>query len=253
MVGQLRLVPAAGRPQHPDPQVGDLAGDEPEGQPKRPALLAGDPVLRQPQLRITPLQPVQPSGVPPVVEQPHQLDPVPRRPLHQPRGHPDPPDAHHLPHPLEVQVQQQPVAVLHPQPVSTGPQQRPIRGDEHRALQRVRLRLRDSPGGRGDHLPAEPHSLVEGHHGGVLHVQPQLQVSGGVRGQLQNPLPGRPVRHRDRHVIGVPDHLEPLRQQPPVESVQVQVGQHRRQYAPNALGNFCFDVTLSYRRVERGR
>jgi hypothetical protein len=24
-------------------------------------------------------------------------------------------------------------------------------------------------------------------------------------------------------------------------------------YAPNALGNFCFDVTLSYRRLERPR
>lgn len=24
-------------------------------------------------------------------------------------------------------------------------------------------------------------------------------------------------------------------------------------YAPNAIGNFCFDVTLSYRRLERPR
>ena len=27
----------------------------------------------------------------------------------------------------------------------------------------------------------------------------------------------------------------------------------RRGYAPNALGNFCFEATLGYRRVERGR
>jgi hypothetical protein len=25
------------------------------------------------------------------------------------------------------------------------------------------------------------------------------------------------------------------------------------EYAPNALGNFCFDITLSYRRLERPR
>jgi hypothetical protein len=24
-------------------------------------------------------------------------------------------------------------------------------------------------------------------------------------------------------------------------------------YAPNAIGNFCFEVTLGYRRLERGR
>ena len=27
----------------------------------------------------------------------------------------------------------------------------------------------------------------------------------------------------------------------------------RRRHAPNAKGNFCFEVTLGYRRVERGR
>ncbi len=26
-----------------------------------------------------------------------------------------------------------------------------------------------------------------------------------------------------------------------------------RCYAPNAMGNFCFEVTLGYRRLERGR
>jgi hypothetical protein len=27
----------------------------------------------------------------------------------------------------------------------------------------------------------------------------------------------------------------------------------RTSHAPNAMGNFCFDVTLSYRRLERPR
>jgi hypothetical protein len=31
------------------------------------------------------------------------------------------------------------------------------------------------------------------------------------------------------------------------------VRQHGRDHAPNALGNFEFDVTLSYRRLERPR
>jgi hypothetical protein len=34
---------------------------------------------------------------------------------------------------------------------------------------------------------------------------------------------------------------------------QGDVGQQRRRYASNAMGNFCFDVTLSYRRLERPR
>ena len=39
----------------------------------------------------------------------------------------------------------------------------------------------------------------------------------------------------------------------PVEPVQVDVGQQRGSHPPNAMGNFCFDVTLGYRRVERPR
>jgi len=39
----------------------------------------------------------------------------------------------------------------------------------------------------------------------------------------------------------------------PIDLMQVDVGQQRRPHAPNALGNFEFDVTLSYRRLERPR
>jgi hypothetical protein len=38
-----------------------------------------------------------------------------------------------------------------------------------------------------------------------------------------------------------------------VERGQGDVGQQRGRYASNTLGNFEFDVTLSYRRLERPR
>jgi hypothetical protein len=38
-----------------------------------------------------------------------------------------------------------------------------------------------------------------------------------------------------------------------VQRGQGDVGEQRGQYAPNALGNFEFEVTLSYRRLERPR
>jgi len=38
-----------------------------------------------------------------------------------------------------------------------------------------------------------------------------------------------------------------------IQRRQGDVGEQRRAYAPNAVGNFCFEVTLGYRRLERGR
>jgi hypothetical protein len=38
-----------------------------------------------------------------------------------------------------------------------------------------------------------------------------------------------------------------------VQYRQRDIGEQRRCHAPNAKGNFCFEVTLGYRRVERGR
>jgi hypothetical protein len=35
-----------------------------------------------------------------------------------------------------------------------------------------------------------------------------------------------------------------------VELAKVNVTENRRYHAPNAMGNFCFDVTLGYRRLE---
>jgi hypothetical protein len=39
----------------------------------------------------------------------------------------------------------------------------------------------------------------------------------------------------------------------PVEPVQVHVAHQGADHAPNAMGNFCFDATLGYRRLERPR
>jgi len=35
--------------------------------------------------------------------------------------------------------------------------------------------------------------------------------------------------------------------------MQENVGEQRGQHAPNTVGNFCFEVTLGYRRLGRGR
>jgi hypothetical protein len=38
-----------------------------------------------------------------------------------------------------------------------------------------------------------------------------------------------------------------------VEDINGAVMQERANHAPNTVGNFCFEVTLGYRRLERGR
>jgi hypothetical protein len=35
--------------------------------------------------------------------------------------------------------------------------------------------------------------------------------------------------------------------------MQEEISEQRGNHAPNAKGNFCFEVTLGYRRLERGR
>jgi hypothetical protein len=69
------------------------------------------------------------------------------------------------------------------------------------------------------------------------------------------------------HVIGVPDRHRGTRCGFPgvnaggllpypgglLQPVQRDVQQPRAGHAPNTVGNFCFEVTLGYRRLERGR
>ena len=55
-------------------------------------------------------------------------------------------------------------------------------------------------------------------------------------------------RAQHHHVTGEPDQHPMLANVPcPIDPVQVNVSHQRRNDAPNAMGNFCFDVTLGYR------
>ena len=91
---------------------------------------------------------------------------------------------------------------------------------------------------------------------------PQLFHFSGLRGLLSSrePLPKAPDLIVEILVGPVPppglasrvlrdqDCLGKL-----VQLVHVYIGKERGQHAPNAKGNFCFEATLGYRRVERGR
>ena len=98
-------------------------------------------------------------------------------------------------------------------------------GQDRRYFGKQRLGLRPCPGHQNHEVVRVPEQPIVG--------QPFLASSPPLLG-------GRPwsagclgevlVEHRQRHI-----------------------GQQRRDHAPNAMGNFCFDVTLSYRRLERQR
>lgn len=88
----------------------------------------------------------------------------------------------------------------------------------------------------------------------------RVQLQPGLRHPLLQRgegFPGLPLRRAVHHrVIGVALELNgrELSFQPLVEHVvHEQVGEHGADHAPNAMGNFCFDVTLSYRRLELPR
>ncbi|HEY6746413.1 MAG TPA: hypothetical protein VI357_11930, partial [Mycobacteriales bacterium] len=62
-------------------------------------------------------------------------------------------------------------------------------------------------------------------------------------------LATRLTPHRGTHrPAGAPGPVDVL-----VERVQGDVREQRGEHAPNAMGNFCFEVTLGYRRLERPR
>ena len=58
--------------------------------------------------------------------------------------------------------------------------------------------------------------------------------------------------HHDQ-VIGIAGQHPVALVPRPVQPVQVEVAHDGTGHAPNAKGNFCFEATLGYRRVERGR
>jgi len=71
---------------------------------------------------------------------------------------------------------------------------------------------------------------------------------------LQGGLGLLPSGAHHHQVIAIPDqHAVPARVPRPVQPVQVDVAEQRGYHPANAMDNFCFDVTLSYRRLERPR
>ncbi len=91
-------------------------------------------------------------------------------------------------------------------------------------------------------------------HTGLVRVQLQTELTEqGLRPAVSLfGLTTRPAQHHE--VIRVTNEFTSAVIGPgPIERMQENVGQQRRNYASNAMGNFCFDVTLSYRRLERPR
>jgi hypothetical protein len=86
----------------------------------------------------------------------------------------------------------------------------------------------------------------------LFRAQPQVGQQAAQPFQRGLRLCLRATHHHG--VVAVPDEHPVLLGPPfPVQPVQVDVGQQRGGDAANAMGNFCFDVTLSYRRLERPR
>jgi hypothetical protein len=71
----------------------------------------------------------------------------------------------------------------------------------------------------------------------VLVLEPDDEV---IREPRDNNIPAR---------LRLPPVIDPEVQ----DIMQIYIRKQRGQHAPNANGNFCFDVTLGYRRLERGR
>ena len=98
--------------------------------------------------------------------------------------------------------------------------------------------------------------LPQVHQGGLGRRQGQahagqdvLQGGAGLLGSL-------PGRAQDDQVIRIADEnpQAPVLLLPgTVQAVEHHVSHQGADHAPNARGNFCFEVTLGYRRVERGR
>jgi hypothetical protein len=87
-----------------------------------------------------------------------------------------------------------------------------------------------------------------------VQLQPDLGHPVLQRGE---DIPGPPLRRAVHHsVVGIAFEFDgrELALQPLVERVvHEQVSEHGTGHAPNAKGNFCFEATLGYRRLERGR
>jgi hypothetical protein len=140
------------------------------------------------------------------------------------------------------------------------PQREPSRSrlpaDVRKADERERLRLSEAP---PPAVPGgEPPELDQA---GLLGVQFQAEPGEAFHQVRVEPLGVVTMLEAGNDVVGEAhdDHVTASLPVPPVPGPQVEdvmevdVGEQRGSHAPNAKGIFCFEVTLGYRRVERGR
>jgi len=96
--------------------------------------------------------------------------------------------------------------------------------------------------------------LGQMHDSGLAHLgrQPQVREQPNQMRERILGLPTAPAH--DHHIVGVTHQNPVLTNIPhPINPVQIHIRQHRSQDSSNAVGNFCFEVSLSYRRVELPR
>ena len=150
--------------------------------------------------------------------------------------------------------------------VGVGPSQgyclggQPVPDLPHRVFARLGQQLAAEP---ADLEPQEVHPLVQVGDLRLVLVEGQaagFQPSGEPCLNLLGLLPG--MAESDQ-VVSVADQERaagdctavPVVPDPGglFHAVQCHVHEQRAGHAPNTVGNFCFEVTLGYRRVERGR
>ena len=117
----------------------------------------------------------------------------------------------------------------HPVPPAADQAARPVH--VHDGLQRMRQRQRTGAGQRRDRGAEERHAGIERDDLALDRIQVKPQPGKLLAGVRQRPLGGAAVGYRDRDVIGVPDRPVPRREHGPVERIQVQVAEQRRQRA----------------------
>ena len=85
----------------------------------------------------------------------------------------------------------------------------------------------------------------------LVRMQPQPQRRQDLSHRRQGVLSLCRAAAQHHTVIGVTHQLTHIHAGKfGVEHMQIDVGQQRGNHASNALGNFCFDVSLTYRRLE---
>ena len=179
--------------------------------------------------------------------------------------------AHHAAQPLSL-LRDGPVTALHEQGVHLAqlgrhflrdrlaPQREPSRSRLPAYVREAEERERLGPAEAAPPavLGGEPPELDQA---GLLGVQLQVEPGETLHQVRLEPLGIRTMLKTDNDVVGEThdDHITLSLPIPPVpgpqikDVVQVDVGEQGGFHAPNTVGNFCFEVTLGYRRLERGR